>query len=125
MFGGQNSDEQRLGKTIHSDGELEDDFPEFNQKTDMKNPVFVKEMKFATVQILREVLRERAIQDGWEYTYIKNDRSRLRVICKKDDCPFELFASKMQHESTIMIKTYEPEHNCSRKFENSMVSDIR
>lgn len=49
MFGGQNSDEERLGKTINSDGELEDDFPEFNPKTDMKNPVFVKGMKFATV----------------------------------------------------------------------------
>ncbi|KAK9951610.1 hypothetical protein M0R45_007048 [Rubus argutus] len=121
MFGGQDSDEERLGKSINSDGEFEDDFQEFNPKTDMKNPVFVKGMKFATIQVLRDALRERAIQDGWEYTYIKNDRSRLRVICKENDCPFELFASKMQHESTLMIKTYEPEHRCSRKFENNMV----
>ncbi|XP_024190660.1 uncharacterized protein LOC112194674 [Rosa chinensis] len=62
-----------------------------------------------------------AIQGGWEYVYIKNDKTRLRVVCKEDNCPFFLFASKMQHESTIQMKEYVLEHKCTRKFNNSIV----
>ncbi|XP_024200627.1 uncharacterized protein LOC112203965 [Rosa chinensis] len=43
------------------------------------------------------------------------------VVCKKDNYPFELFASKMQHEDTLMIKKYNPMHKCTRKFSNAMV----
>ncbi|KAM5588324.1 hypothetical protein ABKV19_006656 [Rosa sericea] len=38
------------------------------------------------------------------------------------DCPFELYASRMQHEDSLMIKTYELEHKCTRVFDNSMIS---
>ncbi|XP_024158512.1 uncharacterized protein LOC112165999 [Rosa chinensis] len=88
----------------------------------MKKPNFCLKMQFATIQILRDALREKAIQGGWKYVYINNDKIRLRVVCKENNCPFELFASKMQHESTLMIKRYNPMHNCYRKFNNSMVT---
>ncbi|XP_061993413.1 uncharacterized protein LOC133711279 [Rosa rugosa] len=87
----------------------------------MKRPVFKLGIKFGTVQILRDALREMAIQGGWEYVYIKNEKVRLQVVCKEDDCPFELFASKLQHEATLMIKGYNSKHTCIRKFNNKMV----
>ncbi|XP_024200093.1 kinesin-related protein 4-like [Rosa chinensis] len=121
MFANVDSDEERMGPAVNSDGEPEDEFPEFNPNTDMKKPEFCKGMIFANVRILRAALREKAIQGGWEYVYLKNDKQRLRVICKEDDCPFELYASKMQHENTLMIKTYESEHKCTRKWNNTMV----
>ncbi|XP_062020915.1 uncharacterized protein LOC133737360 [Rosa rugosa] len=121
MFGFQDSDDENLGFTINSDGELEDEGLEFNPKSDMKKPEFKLKQKFATVQVLRDALREHAIQGGWEYIFIKNDKTRLRVVCKEDNCPFFLFASKMQHESTLMIKGYDGTHKCTRKFNNSMV----
>ncbi|XP_062013810.1 uncharacterized protein LOC133730190 [Rosa rugosa] len=121
MFGFQDSDDENLGFTINSDGELEDEGLEFNPKSDMKKPEFKLKQKFATVQVLRDALREHAIQGGWEYIFIKNDKTRLRVVCKEDNCPLFLFASKMQHESTLMIKGYDGTHKCTRKFNNSMV----
>lgn len=123
MFGSTaDSDEEAIGPIINSDGEREDSFPEFNPKKDMKNPKFKKGMKFSSSHVLRAAIRERAIQDGWEAVFIKSDKQRIRVICKADNCPYELFASKMHLENTLQIKTYIPEHNCSRVFDNSMVS---
>ncbi|KAM5576700.1 hypothetical protein ABKV19_007515, partial [Rosa sericea] len=122
MFGSAESDEERLRPALNSDGEEEVPFPEFNPETDMEDPVFKKGMIFGSAAILREAIRERAIRDGWEVYFIKNDRKRVRAICKSQDCPFELYASRMQHEESLMIKTYEPEHKCSRVFDNSMFS---
>ncbi|XP_024156583.1 uncharacterized protein LOC112164579 [Rosa chinensis] len=122
MFGSSESDEERLWPALDSDGEEEIPFPEFNPKTDMKDPVFEKGMIFGSAAILREAIRERAIRDGWEVYFIKNERKRVRAICKSQDCPFELYASRMQHEESLMIKTYEPEHKCTRVFDNSMLS---
>lgn len=115
------SNEEAIGPIINSDGEREDSFPEFNPKKDMKNPKFKKCMKFSSSHVLRETIREKAIQDGWEAVFIKSDKQRVMVICKVDNCPYELFASKMHLEDTLQIKTYIPEHNCSRIFDNSMV----
>lgn len=123
MFGSAaDSDEETIGPIINSDGEREDGFSEFNPKKDMKNPKFKKGMKFSSSHVLREAIRERAIQDGWEVVFIKSDKQRVRVICKADNYPDELFASKMHLEDTLQIKTYIPEHNCSRVFDNNMVS---
>ncbi|XP_024184621.1 uncharacterized protein LOC112189508 isoform X2 [Rosa chinensis] len=123
MYGAMDSDEEGIGHEANSDDEGDDmqRFPEFNPKTDMGNPQFCKGMRFASAKILRAAVREKAIKKGWEAMFVKSDRVRVRVICKAENCPFELYASKMQHEDTIMIKTYNTEHNCARVLDNSMV----
>ncbi|XP_061993572.1 uncharacterized protein LOC133711469 [Rosa rugosa] len=122
MYGAVDSDEEGIGHEYNSDDEGDGDrFPKFNPKVDMRDPHFCKGMKFASPNILRAAIRERAIQNGWEPLFLKNDKVRLRAICKAEDCPFELFASKMQHEDTLMIKTYHGEHNCARVYENNTV----
>ncbi|XP_024157216.1 uncharacterized protein LOC112165052 [Rosa chinensis] len=121
MFAEEGSDEEQPDFFINSDREQEEVGLEFNPKTDMKRLVFKLGMKFGTVQILRDALREMAIHGGWEYVYIKNDKVRLMVVCKEDDFPFELFTSKMQHKATLMIKGYNLKHTCTRKFNSKMV----
>ncbi|XP_040374570.1 uncharacterized protein LOC121052773 [Rosa chinensis] len=122
MFGAVDSDQEGIGQEYDSDDDgVQERFPEFNPKVDMEDPYFCKGMKFATAKILRAAIRERAIQKGWEAVFVKNDKVRIRAICMADDCPFELYASKMQHEDTLMIKTYNGTHNCARVLDNSMV----
>ncbi|KAM5585145.1 hypothetical protein ABKV19_004510 [Rosa sericea] len=123
MYGALDSDEEGIGHEANSDDEGDDmqRFPEFNPKTDMGNPQFCKGMRFASAKIFRAAVREKAIQKGWEALFVKSDRVRVRVICKAENCPFELYASKMQHEDTLMIKTYNGQHNCARVLDNSMV----
>ncbi|XP_024195875.1 uncharacterized protein LOC112199041 [Rosa chinensis] len=111
MHGAIESNEECIGNKVGSDGEEDrDGFPEFNPKTDMHNPQFCLGMKFATPKILRAAVREKAIQKGWEAFFVKSDRDRIKVICKAQNCPFELYASKMKHVNT-----------CARVKDNSMI----
>ncbi|KAL6216464.1 hypothetical protein ACLB2K_009687 [Fragaria x ananassa] len=122
MFGAIDSDEEVIGYEANSDDEAKRmKFLEFNSKTDMKDPQFCVGMIFANARILRAAIRERAIQKGWEAAFYKSDRKRVNAICKADGCPFELTASKMQHEDSLMIRKYQPQHMCARVNENSMI----
>lgn len=122
MFGAIDSDEEGIGQEHNSDDDGEGpNFPEFNPKVDMKDPHFCKGMLFATPQILRAAIREQAIQKGWVPIFVKNDKKRLRAICKAENCDFELYASKMQHENTFQIKTYQKKHSCARVIDNTAV----
>ncbi|XP_024198731.1 uncharacterized protein LOC112202062 [Rosa chinensis] len=105
MFGSAESNEEKLRPALNSDG------PGLQERDNIWQR-----------SILRKAIRERAIRDSWEVYFIINDRKRLRAICKSQDCPFELYASRMQHDESLMIKTYEPEHKCTRVFDNSMLS---
>ena len=122
MFASDDSDEETIRfHKVKEDGELIDDGIIFNPKTDMKEVKFCLGMKFATVDILRDAVREFAIQGGWEFGTVKSDKTRLRVICRAPNCPFLLFASKLQHCNTFKIKTFNPEHKCTRRWDNKMV----
>ncbi|XP_024199878.1 uncharacterized protein LOC112203090 [Rosa chinensis] len=122
MFVAVDSDKEGIRNEYNSNEDVvQDRNPKFNPKIDMKDPHFCKGMKFASVKILRAALRERPIQDGWEVMFLKNDSNRVRAICKAENCDFELFASKMQHESTLQIKTYVGKHNRARVLDNTMV----
>ncbi|XP_061993462.1 uncharacterized protein LOC133711345 [Rosa rugosa] len=120
MHGAVDSDEEVIGNEANSDGE---DFPEFHPKTDMHDLQFCLGMKFATAKILRAAIRERDQykKSGKLFFFVKSDRLRIRMICKAENCPFELYASKMQHEDTLIVKTYNEEHTCARVNENSMI----
>ncbi|KAL6128364.1 hypothetical protein ACLB2K_071719 [Fragaria x ananassa] len=122
MFASDGSDEETIQfHVVKEDGELIDDEIIFNPKTDMKEVKFCLGMKFATVDILRDAVREFAVQGGWEFGTVKSDKTRLRVICRAPNCPFLLFASKLQHCNTFKIKTFNPEHKCTRRWDNKMV----
>ncbi|KAL6222798.1 hypothetical protein ACLB2K_006188 [Fragaria x ananassa] len=120
MFGGEDSDEEPPNYIVNSDGEREEQRLYFNPKIDMVRPRFQLGMMFGSVVILRDALRLMALQRGWEYQYEKNDKVRLRAICKQDNCLFLLFSSKLQHEDTLKIKEWIPRHTCNRTF-NIMV----
>ncbi|KAL3503275.1 hypothetical protein ACH5RR_037724 [Cinchona calisaya] len=46
----------------------------------------------------------------------KNDRNRMRAICKSSRCSWFVFASKMPDSDTFVLKTMGPEHQCGRPF---------
>ncbi|KAL6185901.1 hypothetical protein ACLB2K_042023 [Fragaria x ananassa] len=62
---------------------------------------------------------------SWEVAFYKSDRKRVNAICKADGCPFELTSSKMQHEDSLMIRKYQPQHMCAHVNENSMAKGTK
>lgn len=106
-------------------------FHQFNSKADMVDPQFKVGMIFGTSKIFKDAVREHAIKTCKAIKFVKNDSIRVRAICrpaytpkeeKKSPCGWTLQAFKMQGLPSFQLRTYEPEHNCSRVFYNKHVT---
>lgn len=90
---------------------------EFDKDKDMENPRLVEGMVFPTVTAFRALLKEFHIREGCQYTYLKNEATRVTVICK-EECGFRLHASPMHGEKSFQIKKIRADHSCTRKYIN-------
>ncbi|KAH7866476.1 hypothetical protein Vadar_020923 [Vaccinium darrowii] len=92
-------------------------FKEFDGARDMTNPTLLEGMIFPNVTTFRTFLKEYHIREGYEFEYVKNESTRVIVICK-DKCGFRLHASPMHGEKSFQIKTIIAQHACIRKYIN-------
>ncbi|KAK2655425.1 hypothetical protein Ddye_008477 [Dipteronia dyeriana] len=69
-----------------------------------------------TVDSLRDLLREYAIQEGINFDKVKNDKNKLTFKCKAHRCPSKIHASCMQNDITMMVKTYIDKHDCLKVY---------
>ncbi|VVA36592.1 PREDICTED: transposon, partial [Prunus dulcis] len=90
------------------DTQMTDRWPEFNPATDMADPEFEVEMKFSDCKVFRAAVREQFIKRNRDVVFVRN-------------CPWEIYASKMQHEKTLQVKKYEGEHTYGIVWENPTV----
>ncbi|XP_058180113.1 uncharacterized protein LOC131298654 [Rhododendron vialii] len=90
-------------------------FIEFDEAKDIKNPKLVEVMVFPNVTAFRGLLKEFHIREGCEYTYLKNESSRVTVICQ-EKCGFRLHASPVHGEKSFQIKRLSANHCCTRKY---------
>ncbi|TXG61429.1 hypothetical protein EZV62_012792 [Acer yangbiense] len=67
-----------------------------------------------SVYSLRALLTDYAIQEGFNFNKVKNDRNRLTYACQEEGCPWRLHASNLIDDTTMQIKTYKNEHLCHR-----------
>ena len=64
------------------DGSNDEQVPEqieFNAKSDMRNVVLKKEMKFLNAKVFRVALREYAIKKPIDIKFILNERTKISV----------------------------------------------
>ncbi|BFG38705.1 hypothetical protein CerSpe_249790 [Prunus speciosa] len=69
-------------------------------------------MKFSDCKVFRAVVRKQFIKMNRDVVFVRSEAFKLKVVCADLDCPWEIYASKMQHEKTIQVKKYEGEHTC-------------
>ncbi|XP_059624678.1 uncharacterized protein LOC132267545 [Cornus florida] len=55
-------------------------------------------------------LREIAVKKRFDLKFKRNDGDRISIVCK-GGCGWKIFASKLDDEDCIIVKTYVPEHN--------------
>ena len=94
------------------DTPMTDRWPEFNPATDMADPEFEVGMKFSDCKVFRAVVREQFIKRNRDVVFVRSEAFKLKAVCADPDCPWEIYASKMQHERTLQVKKYEGEHTC-------------
>ncbi|KAL5743642.1 hypothetical protein ACOSQ2_026758 [Xanthoceras sorbifolium] len=60
---------------------------------------------FGNAKLLRKVVKQYAIQEGFMLTKIKNDRSRYTIKCKNETCDWRFHASCLPDGLTFMIRS--------------------
>ncbi|KAL5811968.1 hypothetical protein ACOSQ3_026918 [Xanthoceras sorbifolium] len=60
---------------------------------------------FGNAKLLRKVVKQYVIQEGFMLTKIKNDRSRYTIKCKNETCDWRFHASCLPDGLTFMIRS--------------------
>ncbi|KAL0409365.1 UNVERIFIED_CONTAM: hypothetical protein Sradi_1870900 [Sesamum radiatum] len=89
--------------------------PIFNKRMDVEDPKFELGMCFSDTATLRQAIRQHAIVNGRDVTFTLNDRHKVQAKCKHETCSWLIYASKVQNEDTMQVKTFNGTHHCPRK----------
>lgn len=96
----------------------------FNPDTDMVNPRFKLGMVFPSADDFKKAIREYAILSNRSIRFTRNESRRVRAVCKSG-CSWVVFASSIgdnKIDKSIVVKTYNGEHTCTRVFEKKWIS---
>ncbi|KAK1563292.1 hypothetical protein Q3G72_025538 [Acer saccharum] len=101
---GDNEDGVGVGVGVGVDGDNED---------------ITKECQtFANKEVMRDIFREYAVQEGVVLNRIKNDKQRQIYHCNAAGCPWRAHASWMIDKTTFILKTLVDQHECHRVCNN-------
>ena len=101
-----------------SDDEQVPEQVEFNAKSDMRNVVLKKEMKFPNAKVFRAALWEYAIKKHIDIKFKLNEKTKISVHCK-NECGWRCYASQISRKLTFQIKTLTDDCTCPKSFKNS------
>ncbi|KAF7140647.1 hypothetical protein RHSIM_Rhsim06G0119600 [Rhododendron simsii] len=76
--------------------------------------VLEEKMIFADVDAFRAKLRDYTVEKGFKIVRDKNEKPRVTAHCDVEGCPWRIHASPLPDGITYQIKTYTPEHTCTR-----------
>ncbi|KAI8566916.1 hypothetical protein RHMOL_Rhmol02G0079600 [Rhododendron molle] len=99
-----------------SDEEGKIEFAEFFEDRDMERPDLELGMIFANATLFRAALRKHTIQNGTEFTFVKNDGDRVTAVCS-NGCGWRVHASYFQNTKSFQIKSLVNHPcNCPRQY---------
>ena len=87
------------------------EYTSFNIRTPMKNIEFEIGMMFTDVKTLRNAIIDYSVEQKREIWFNKNDSQRLQAKCR-ENCPWYLFASRIDETGAFQVKSYKKEHSC-------------
>jgi len=82
-----------------------------------KNFRFKLGMKFCSLKEVIQAIREHAVLNRRQVEFVKMDKVRVRVVCKKR-CGFIILVSKVGSCHSFRVKTLVDVHQCVRVFNN-------
>jgi hypothetical protein len=85
------------------------------REEDMVNLVFKVGMKFDSVQLLRNAIKEYGLIHRVEVSMPRNEKERVTAVCCKGNYPWKLHASNDKRVNSMIIKTYSAKHTCQKK----------
>ncbi|XP_075481378.1 uncharacterized protein LOC142522108 [Primulina tabacum] len=87
-----------------------------------ENPDLKLGMIFNSKKEAKFAIESHCIRRGMVVNFVKNDKSRLRGVCKNEGCEWVIHVSPVNKDSCWQIKTFKPEHkNCYWNVKNKNI----
>ncbi|KAJ4979242.1 hypothetical protein NE237_010022 [Protea cynaroides] len=112
MSGNEGDEDQAILKCVDSNKDIDD-----SNILKME-----KGLLFDDVNAYRKYLRDYVIQEGIQILYLKNEKSRVTVVCCKRGCTWRIHASPTPNCTTYCVKSFNPKHSCGRVDTNKAAS---
>ncbi|XP_059432656.1 uncharacterized protein LOC132174219 [Corylus avellana] len=97
-------------------------YPQWMPKADLKEIVELYiGQEFVDTRQFNDALQIFAIQNSFDYTYMRNEKTRITSICKRT-CGWRIHASWSYKRDCFQIKSYIKEHNCGTHYYNKKAS---
>ena len=111
----QGSDEEDLELPDSDDGAgAKYKFKSF-RKEDLHDPQFKIGQVFQSPEMFRKAVREYACKNRFDIKLRVNDRKRISAKCQ-NHCPWNIWCSYDSRTNCMVIKSYNDEHKCSKKW---------
>ncbi|KAL5769627.1 hypothetical protein ACOSP7_013781 [Xanthoceras sorbifolium] len=79
---------------------------------------------FQNLHHFRQVIRDFAVQEGFQLRRIRNERDRYTAKCSYEGCSWKIHASLIDDIRTFMIKTMENQHSCQKVHKNQEANAV-
>ncbi|RYR00207.1 hypothetical protein Ahy_B07g088311 [Arachis hypogaea] len=89
-------------------------YPKYNEAEMSREYEFKVGLEFKSLGQFKDAIRQHALLNGRDIRYIKNDKVRYRVGCrrKKEKCRWMAFASKVSSSDCFWLKILNEKHTC-------------
>ncbi|KAK3036768.1 hypothetical protein RJ639_029733 [Escallonia herrerae] len=75
-------------------------------------------MIFADNKVFKDAVKQYSINKARPIKFTKNMRTKIRVVCKSEDCGWFVYASTHDKSTSVHVKTVGENHTCSRQHIN-------
>jgi hypothetical protein len=89
---------------------------------DLVNPTLKLGMKFSSLQLFREAVKQYNVQRGKDIQFVKNERARCVAVCRDPSCDYRVYGRQMSDEQSFEVRSLRPKHSCTRVYKSSIVN---
>jgi len=80
------------------DGEISYNPSSEFHEVDLVNPNLKLKMKFSSLQLFREAVKQYNVQRGKDIQFVKNERARCVAVCRDPFCEYRVYGRQMRDE---------------------------
>jgi hypothetical protein len=89
---------------------------------DLVNPTLKLGMKFSSLQLFREAVKQYNVQRGKDIQFLKNERARCVAVCRDPSCDYIVYGRQMSDEQSFEVRSLRPKHSCTRVYKSPIVN---
>jgi hypothetical protein len=92
------------------------------QEIDLGNPELKLKMKFSSIQLFREAVKQYHVRRGNDIKFVKNERAKCVAVCRDSSWQYRVYGRQMATEASFEFRFLRPKHTCSRVYKSSIVN---